>query len=88
MQSAKKRLREANVRLADMDLAWVEEGTAEFSEYLSDLNWCQAYAFQNRVEMMERILAILRDIFDLDMKTDFKVNCHHNYAIREKHFGI
>jgi tRNA-splicing ligase RtcB len=87
MQSAKKRLREANVRLADMDLAWVEEGTEEFSAYLADLNWCQAYAFQNRVEMMERILAILRDMFSLEMKIDFKVNCHHNYAIREKHFG-
>lgn len=87
MQSAKKRLRDANVRLADMDLAWVEEGTEEFSSYLGDLNWCQAYAFQNRVEMMDRILAILRDMFDSAMKTDFQVNCHHNYAIREKHFG-
>ncbi len=87
MQSAKKRLRDANARLADMDLAWVEEGTPEFAAYLNDLNWCQAYAFQNRQEMMSRIVAILTDMFDVKVKTDFHVNCHHNYAIREKHFG-
>lgn len=89
MNSAKKRLREANVRLADMDLAWVDEGTREFDSYLRDLQWCQAYALQNRIEMMDRLLAILADMYGggQPLKTGLRVNCHHNYAIRETHFG-
>jgi len=89
MQSAKKRLREANVRLSDMDLAWVEEGSAEFAGYLRDLQWCQAYALQNRIEMMDRVLALLADMYGggQPLVTGLKVNCHHNYAIRETHFG-
>jgi tRNA-splicing ligase RtcB len=86
MHSAKKRLRDANVRLADIDLAWVEEGSEEFRSYLNDLNWCQAYALQNRIEMMDRLLALLTDMFG-EFKTGLRVNCHHNYAVRENHFG-
>ncbi len=62
MQTAKKRVREAQIRLADMDLAWFDEGSEDFTHYLNDLQWCQAYAFQNRIEMMNRILVILSDI--------------------------
>jgi tRNA-splicing ligase RtcB (3'-phosphate/5'-hydroxy nucleic acid ligase) len=89
MHSAKKRLRDANVRLADMDLAWVEEGSEEFAAYLGDLQWCQAYAFQNRQEMMARIMAVLADMYmnGEALPVDMKVNCHHNYAVRETHFG-
>lgn len=89
MQSARKRLRDANVHLADMDLAWVEEGSSEFAAYLNDLNWCQAYAFQNRQEMMMRVLALLGDMYGEGsaLKTDYHVNCHHNYAVRETHYG-
>lgn len=89
IHSAKKRLRDVNARLSDMDLAWVEEGSEEFDNYLHDLQWCQAYAMQNRVEMMERLLAVLADMYGdgQPLKTLLRVNCHHNYAIRETHFG-
>lgn len=89
MHSAKKRLREVGTRLADMDLAWVEEGSDEFREYLHDLQWCQSYALQNRVEMMDRLLAILTDMYGEgnQLPTGLRVNCHHNYAVRENHFG-
>jgi tRNA-splicing ligase RtcB len=63
IQSAKRRLREVGTRMRDMDLAWVEEGSPEFSAYLHDLQWCQAYALQNRVEMMDRVLAVLTDMY-------------------------
>lgn len=78
--------------LADPDLAYFLAGTLEFAEYREDLDWCQAYARENRDIMMERVLRQLA--FALDFEGDASrlgittaVNCHHNYVADEVHFG-
>ena len=76
------------VRLADMDLAWLEEGEPDFDDYVEAVSWGQDYARQNREAMMVRVLAALREAGLPAFKTDKEaVNCHHNYVVKERHFG-
>jgi tRNA-splicing ligase RtcB len=44
---------EAEVSLADRDLAWLTGGTPEFDAYVRDLLWAQESARDNRDEMMD-----------------------------------
>ncbi len=78
--------------LPDPDLAYFVAGTPEFREYREDVEWCQAYALQNREIMMDRIerqlafaLGFGGDVSRLDLT--MSVNCHHNYIADEVHFG-
>ncbi len=72
------------------DLAWFDEGTVGFDEYVAAVAWAQRYARRNRDLMIERGIAALRHpslglpAFEV---TDRAVNCHHNYVARERHFG-
>ena len=77
--------------LADPDLAYLAENTAEFDAYWRDLQWAQSYALKNREIMMVRVLMAVAKVVLKDWKAPlaptFQVNCHHNYAEREHHFG-
>ncbi len=77
------------VQLPNRDLAYLSEGIPEFTEYLNVLDWCQAYALQNRIEMMDRVTGILANFFSdgAPLTRLMEVNCHHNYVAKEKHFG-
>ncbi len=87
--SMARRLAErADAHLPDRDLAWLDEGTREFDEYVAALAWAQDYAALNRDTMMHLVLAALARFFEGDIAiADTAVNCHHNYASRETHFG-
>jgi tRNA-splicing ligase RtcB len=75
-------------QLADRDLAWLDEGTREFFEYTEALAWAQDYAALNRELMLNRILFPLERFFGAKLATgEAAVNCHHNYASIEEHFG-
>ena len=75
------------IPLADPDLAYLVEGTDEFSAYLRDLHWAQHFALLNREEMMDRVVACLGKWLGEPVAAAETVNCHHNYSAREKHFG-
>lgn len=78
---AQDRCREKGIRLEDRDHAYLEEGTAEFAQYLVELQWAQRFARLNRDEMMDRFLAQLARLFgDADAGEVERVNCHHNYT--------
>jgi len=82
--------REAAVRahrhLPDRDLAWLDEGTEAFDEYVEGLRWAQDYAAHNRNLMLHATLKVLRESFGRDVATGERaVNCHHNYASLEEH---
>lgn len=89
IEKAKGLMREANINLEDMDLAYLSQQTKEFNDYIHDMNWCQNFAMLNRIEMMDRILNILSKRFfegllsNSDM-TLFSVNCHHNYTEKQE----
>ena len=84
-----RRLAEGHhVHLPDRDLAWLAEGTPEFAEYVEALAWAQDYAALNRDLMMHLVLAALRRFFPGEIAIgESAVNCHHNYASIEEHFG-
>lgn len=78
----------AQTHLPDRDLAWLDEGSVEFDEYVEGLRWAQDYAALNRDLMLFSVMKALRDEFGRDIgSTERAVNCHHNYANIEEHFG-
>ncbi|SDR93922.1 tRNA-splicing ligase RtcB [Friedmanniella luteola] len=75
------------VRLPDRDLAYLVEGTGEFEAYVRDLRWAQRYALLNREEMMDRVVGCLEAFVRTTVVEQERINCHHNFTVREKHFG-
>ena len=87
--TAKKLAKLANLSLPDPDLAYFVAGTDEFAAYWRDLQWAQNYARFNRDVMMKRFKQIIDKHLGGGKPTKplLSVNCHHNYAEKELHFG-
>lgn len=73
------------IRLPDVDLAYLVEGTPEFDAYLSELAWAQRFAFLNREEMMDRFSECLAEFLGSAVVAEERINCHHNYTVKEIH---
>ena len=84
---AQDRCARSRVDLPDRDLAYLSEGTEEFSRYIRELRWAQAFALENREEMMDRVVACFEDWVSGEVVRRQVVNCHHNYTEQETHFG-
>ena len=89
ISTGKKLAQLANLSLPDPDLAYFVAGTPEFEAYWRDLQWAQDYARFNRDVMMGRFKKIVEDFVTGGKETKplLSVNCHHNYAEKEVHFG-
>jgi tRNA-splicing ligase RtcB len=75
------------VSLPNPDLAFVEEGTAEFAGYIDGLHWAQQFALANREEMMDRFcqqFANWMRVDPADVEAE-RINTHHNYSVPERH---
>jgi len=86
---AKELCRKRGVSLPNADLAFLEEGTAEFDTYIADLRWAQQFALANRAEMMDRFrqaFAHWLHVEPEDVETE-RINTHHNYSAPERHSG-
>ncbi len=81
------------ISLPDKDLAYLVEGTPEFDDYIADLLWAQAYALANREEMMDRVVDQFQRWMsaatgeDVVVDEQMRINCHHNFTQRERHWG-
>lgn len=75
------------IQLQDRDLAYLVEGTPEFHDYMVQLQWAQRFALLNREEMMERLVNQFQRWMGQDIVAERSVNCHHNYTVKERHFG-
>ncbi|HBE20446.1 MAG TPA: RNA-splicing ligase RtcB [Cyanobacteria bacterium UBA11149] len=89
ISTAKELAKLAELTLPDLDLAYFVAGTPEFDAYWRDLQWAQNYARYNRDVMMARFKRIVEKHLSggKSMKPLLEVNCHHNYAEKEFHFG-
>lgn len=93
IDKAKDLMKQYFISTPHPDLAYLAQGTHEFSEYLHDLMWAQNFAMANRNEMMDRVLReVLYHLGMLDHYKDnkdkyFRVNINHNYTSLENHFG-
>ena len=75
------------VSLPNPDLAYLEEGTSEFDDYIDGLHWAQQFALANREEMMDRFrqqFANWMRVDPKDVETE-RLNTHHNYSAPERH---
>jgi tRNA-splicing ligase RtcB len=86
---AQERARRERLDLPDRDLAWLDEGTAEFDRYIAELRWAQRFALLNREEMMDRVAGCLAQHMRADQTPELEtINCHHNFTQRETHDGV
>ena len=81
-----KRLHEdLGTELEDPELAWLQQGTAEFDTYIRDLGWAQAYARENRRQLLAGTHRALEEVLGRELADTDEVNCHHNYTELEQH---
>jgi tRNA-splicing ligase RtcB len=85
--AARAQAQKHDVHLPDRDLAWFDEGSKLFDDYVEAVGWAQDYAFANRREMMNLIAGALRRHLPAFDVTGEAINCHHNYVQQEEHFG-
>ena len=84
---AQRLAQQRGTALPDRDLAFLEEGTAEFDRYIVELRWAQRFALLNREEMMDRVAAALARFLRTEIDELERINCHHNFTEAETHFG-
>src|SRR5699024_4558506 len=63
------------------------EGTLAFADYITELHWSQHFAYLNREEMMDRFARCLSDFMAAEVVEAERINCHHNYTVKEEHFS-
>ena len=85
IETARRENEKRHGHLPDRDLAWLDEGTTAFDDYLRAVQWAQDYALENRREMMRLIIEALKKVLPPFSVQDEAVNCHHNYVSVETH---
>lgn len=72
-------------------LAFLPVDTPEGRQYLNWMNLSMDFARENREKLMLAVKAVLEKWIgrytDLELKYEEEINCHHNYAALENHFG-
>jgi tRNA-splicing ligase RtcB (3'-phosphate/5'-hydroxy nucleic acid ligase) len=88
IELAKKDMGDKLSSLPNGDLAYLNEGTRYFDDYFSAVEWAQNFAKVNRQLMMDAIIAAMQSTLGIAFGSDSVViDCHHNYASRETHYG-
>ena len=72
-------------------LAFLPVDTNEGQQYISWMNLALDFAMENRAKMMYAVRAILEKWIekhtDITFSYTHEINCHHNYAAIEHHYG-
>ena len=84
---AKRLAKQWWIDLPDPDLAYLVEGTPEFTRYIAELRWAQHFALLNREEMMDRVARQVGEWVGTPVEEQERINCHHNFTESEEHFG-
>ncbi|MGE6823069.1 RtcB family protein [Pseudomonas soli] len=88
IELAQADMRQHMVNLPDRDLAYFEEGSRHFADYVEAVEWAQDFARHNRELMMQAVVAATRKVLGKPFEASLEaVNCHHNYVQKEQHFG-
>lgn len=89
IMKAKGLMKDMFIKLEDPDLAYFVQGTDEYQNYLNDVLWCQSWAKDNRQEMFNEIISVIRkQLSGKEVKIVGAVtSCHHNYVSIENHYG-
>lgn len=84
--AAKKLMKQWFIELEDPDLAYLVQGTPQFTAYIRDMLWAQRYAMASRAKMNGAIVASLFEVVGAGEVVE-TINCHHNFTQQEHHHG-
>jgi tRNA-splicing ligase RtcB (3'-phosphate/5'-hydroxy nucleic acid ligase) len=88
IELAKQDAMRHQANLPDRDLAYFEEGSRYFGDYVRAVGWAQKFAAINRELMMKRVIEAAKTVIRKNFQSHIEaVNCHHNYVQKERHFG-
>ena len=89
IERAKKELERSGHTLPDRDLAWLDEKSELFEDYVSAVGWAQDYAAANRAAMLRAVTGAVAEALGRESlgTGEEAISCHHNYVARERHFG-
>ncbi|MBN3759860.1 RtcB family protein [Burkholderia sp. Ac-20365] len=88
IELAQADMRQHIANLPDRNLAYFEEGSRHFDDYVGAVSWAQEYARRNREVMMGAVIGAAHKAIGKAFSVDeHAVNCHHNYVQKERHFG-
>jgi tRNA-splicing ligase RtcB len=88
IELAKQDAMRQQANLPDRDLAYFEEGSRYFGDYVRAVGWAQKFAALNRELMMKRVIEAAKTVIRKGFQAHIEaVNCHHNYVQKEVHFG-
>ena len=89
IELAKKDMQRHVRNLPDVDLAYFEEGSEHFEDYVEAVSWAQSFAQYNRELMMRAVIDAVRRVKGIPpfQTVQHAVNCHHNYVSKEHHYG-
>jgi tRNA-splicing ligase RtcB (3'-phosphate/5'-hydroxy nucleic acid ligase) len=87
IELAKTEMLKNNVHLPDRDLAYLEEGSTYYQDYVDAVTWAQDYARANRDTMLQLVLTALSRHLPPFTVTEEAIQCHHNYISHETHYG-
>lgn len=72
-------------------LAFLPTDSEEGKRYIDWMNLALDFAFENREQMMKETMKIMtkwiEKFTDLNIEFSMEINCHHNYASLEHHYG-
>lgn len=73
------------------NLAFLPTASEEGKQYIHWMQLAMDYAFENRERMLAKTMDIvkryLEKFTDLEIQFSEEINCHHNYAALENHYG-
>jgi tRNA-splicing ligase RtcB len=84
---AKKDMKVRIIDLPNLDLAYLEENTGIFEDYVGAVEWTQKFAWVSRDLMMTAVIDAMRKQLDRELRPEESFDCHHNFIAREIHFG-
>lgn len=87
IELAKQDMRRLEINLPDRNLAYLQEGTKHFADYVMAVEWAQRFAFLNRKIMMNRTISAIRQHLRQVEIVSEVIECHHNYVANERHHG-
>jgi tRNA-splicing ligase RtcB len=81
IELAKQDAMRHQANLPDRDLAYFEEGSRYFGDYVRAVGWAQRFASLNRELMMKRVIDAAKTVIRKSFQSHVEaVNCHHNYV--------
>jgi tRNA-splicing ligase RtcB len=87
IEVARRYAARSGIQLPHPDLAYLVEGTPEFDRYITEMRWAQHFALLNREEMMDRVVTQFERWTGVPVLEQERINCHHNFTERERHYG-